>query len=139
MLTAVMYVNNTENQENCSTVSQAVTWLSSEMDADRGHVGEIRDSDKMIAGLRREHGVTKIMVYESSFFASGLNLSLSTPVEFQGTTIQQGNAIQSFGTNMQVGGSVKFGNVRQVGGGSQALFTGIDSSGDIDLGDLSQG
>ncbi len=124
MLKAVMYVNNTENSTDCNTVSEAITYLSAEMDANRGHIGEIRADGETIADVRRKSGVTKIKVHDPSFFANGLDIALSTPIEFEGAVIQKEGVTQSFGTNMKIGGSVKFGNVKQVAGRNQEQIRG---------------
>jgi hypothetical protein len=138
MFTAVMYVNNTESQTQYPSVSSAITWLSGEMDAGRGRVGEVRVGDDTIASVRRKENITIIKVYDSNFFNSGIHLDLSTAIEFQGLTVQKEGVSQSFGTNMRIGGSVKFGQVKQSGSSTQNAFTSINSDGDIDLGDLSQ-
>jgi hypothetical protein len=135
-----MYVNNEEHNQSCNDISSAIAWLSNEMDANRGRRGEIRVGDAPIATVERKTNATRIKIIGSNqnHFASGLTLNLSTPVEFDNAVIQSQGVRQSFGTNMQVGGSIKFGSVTQSGGSNQELFVGVDSDEDLDFGDLRQ-
>jgi hypothetical protein len=134
---AVMYVNNTEQSADCDTVSESIAYLSAEMDAGRGYVGEVQVDNETIADVRRKSGVTKIKVYDPSFF-NGLNLTLSTPIVFEGAVVQTEGVTQSFGTNVKIGGSVSFGDVKQIASHNQELFTKMNIDGDLNLGNLEQ-
>jgi hypothetical protein len=112
MYQALLFINNTEVTQNCHTISEAITYLSSQFDADKGHLGEVLKNDLILATVRRLNGITKIKANHPSV-TNNLNLKLSTPIEFEGSITQSGNSHQSIGTNLKVGGSISFGNITQ--------------------------
>jgi hypothetical protein len=109
MVDAVIYVDNGEDLSTCENVSSALNFLGMALKERELTLGEVRKDDKTLCAIRLlPDGSFVIQAFDVQAM-NNLTVDLNAPTKILGIS----TTTQSIGTNMNIGGSVTFGNIVQ--------------------------
>mgnify|MGYP003402551365 CR=1 FL=1 len=113
MFTSILYKPTVIEELLHTTVSDAITYISKQLDLGIINTGLIEYNYKIVALVIKEPKLTRIKIYDSKIVTNNLNLELSTPIAIEVVPNKQNNSNQSVLNNVTVGGSISLGSLHQ--------------------------